>query len=199
LVVAITTIFFPVNHRRRRRHLPLQIPHHLPHAGPLLWCLRGTQQPHFNHHQNFHLIKRATQPGVHHRQRRPHAPPVPDPVHQHQLLRQCLHLNGPPSAHHLQQQRSESVNIRTGGGFPRSCEFRCKVSHRSHHTCGARVGTMLVKLGQPKIPQPPIHVTIQQNVPRFDVSVNHRLFPLLMQIHQSQTHSLYYLKPFLPR
>ncbi|KAH1153053.1 hypothetical protein GLYMA_18G036500v4 [Glycine max] len=182
LPISPATFFLPIPHLRRR-HLPLHVPHHLPHTGPLFRRLRGTQQPHLHHQQSLHLIKHPTQPTVHHRQHVPHAPPLPHPLHQHKLLRLRLHLNRPPPTHHLQHQRPERINIRTRRWFPRPCELRRKIPQRSHHTCGARVRTVLVKLGQTKITQPSVHLVVQQNIPRFHVSVNHRLLPLLVQIN----------------
>ncbi|KAH1226533.1 hypothetical protein GmHk_11G033169 [Glycine max] len=155
-----TTFFLPLHQHLRRRHLPLQVPHHLPHTRPLLRRLRRTRQPHLHHQQSLLLIKHPTQPGVHHRQHVPHAPPLPHPLHQHKLLRQRLHLNRPPPTQHLQHQSPERINIRARRWLPGSCELRRKIPQRSHHTCRARVRTVLVKLRQTKITQPSVHLVI---------------------------------------
>ncbi|RDX79029.1 hypothetical protein CR513_40592, partial [Mucuna pruriens] len=105
-------------------------------------------------------MKSPIQPGVDHTKHGPHAPPLPHPVHEHELLRQRLGLNGSSPTRYLQHECPKRINIRTCCWFPRSCELGCKVAQCSHHPRRAWVRTVLVKLGQTEIPQPSVHFAV---------------------------------------
>uniref|UniRef100_A0A8R7PHD7 Uncharacterized protein n=1 Tax=Triticum urartu TaxID=4572 RepID=A0A8R7PHD7_TRIUA len=174
-------------HRLRHGHLPLQVLRHLPHPGPRVRQRVRAHQPQLDRQPRLVGVVLAAQPRVHGVQ--PGAPPLVllHPVQQHVLVVGRDAPQRAPPAGHLQHEHAEREHVRHRRRLARAHQLRRQVPHGAHHVRRLRVHAVVVQPRQPEVPQPAVHVGVQEHVAGLDVAVDHDLVPVLVEVQQSYT------------
>ena len=158
---------------------------HPSHGRPLCTIRVCTTQSQEQKLPHFLFLKFPIQPLISTFNHPPLMVQPPNPLNQVHHLRP-FSLNWPPPTPHFKHHHPIAENIRLFSGFSVLKILWCKVPHCSGGQSGDWTLVMIHQLCQPKIPQPGVHVSIQQYVPCLDVPVNHSLLTFLVKVNQNR-------------
>ncbi|OAY71594.1 hypothetical protein ACMD2_23265 [Ananas comosus] len=207
VVESLVALPGPLVPRRRRapnlRHLgrvaAVEVAHHLPHGGARRRGGVGAHEPHLDRDHGLVPVVVPAQPRVHRLRPPPRGPALPDPLHEDELLGRRLGVDGAAPARGLERQRPEGEHVGRGGGAPRAGHLGRQVPERAHDARRARVGPVLVELGEAEVAEAPVEVRVEEHVARLHVAVDHHVLPLLVEVEQRRRHPAQDPEPLRPR
>ncbi|RID69115.1 hypothetical protein BRARA_C01231 [Brassica rapa] len=178
----------------RNTFVPVQVPQHHSHRRPRPPLRMAAQQPHHERQPRLLLIVTRSEPRVH------RAEHLPARVHLHHPIGQeeAPGVRRLPPGDDLQQHNAERENVGSGRGVSVAGELRRHVPDRADDDGGVGEGSALVEPGEAEVSEPRVHLIVDEDVARFNVSVDHDLLPLLVEVEQPRRDSFSDLKTRVP-
>ncbi|KAH0458037.1 hypothetical protein IEQ34_013352 [Dendrobium chrysotoxum] len=163
----------------------LNIPHRRPR------CRRGlrAQQTYSESQLHLAVIELPSKTVVHRFPPQSRRQLIPYEIHQYQLFRLRLGLYRPPPTYNFKHQRPKGEDVGGSCGLTCSRQLRREVTKRSNHSRRARVRPAFVQLGEAKVAEAAIELTIKEDVAGLNVAVEDDALPFLVEIEQCCRHA----------
>jgi len=109
-----------------------------------------------------------------------------DPVNQQEPISIYGVFYRSSSSYDLEKERAESEDIRERGRLARQRQLRSNVTKGAGHNGGMQqLSIMAMQPCKAEVTKPSIHLAVEENIARLDVSVDHNLLPLFMNVEQA--------------